>query len=47
MKKVQLALEILQTLQFLNIPTEKYSELLNEHGSQVKLHEWCSKQLTK
>jgi len=47
MSKIKLAYEILQTMQFLNIPAEKYSELIAEHGSQIALHAWCAKQLNK
>jgi len=41
--KVLIAREILQVMDLLGIPPEKFSELKQQHGGLIQLHIWCEK----
>ena len=44
LSKIRMSKEIMETLSFLGIPTEKFSDLKEEHGGLIKLHKWCEDQ---
>jgi len=43
--KITIAKEVIETLIFLGISTEKFSEMKKEHGGLIELHTYLATQL--
>lgn len=46
MRKILIAKEVILGMIFLNIPTEKFSELKEKHGGLYNLHSFIEKQIS-
>lgn len=43
--KITMCREIHEVLAFLGIPSEKFSELKQQHGGLIPFHKWCEAQI--